>query len=44
MGRVPEGVGLEGILVGVLLKGNEGRGLHRVGTVGEERRTWVRLL
>lgn len=26
------------------LKGNGNRGLHRVETAGEERRTWVQLL
>ena len=44
MGRVPEGVGLEGVLVGVISKSNGYSGLHRVGTAGEGRRTWVRLL
>ena len=43
-GRVPKGVGLESILVGVILKDNGNRGLHHVGRAGEGRRTWIRLL
>ena len=41
-GRVPEGVGLEGILAADMLKGKWNRMLRHVGTAGEGRRTWVR--